>query len=361
MGVVGGQFRVVEALAVAQRRAGLEPAVLAVTTGRVTAHPILASLDRNEVRVFQLPLRSRRAYLTERKAVVAHARATGADIVHSHGYRADVVDAPAARRAGLAAVTTLHGFTGGSLRNRLYERLQRRTARHLDGIVVVSEPMRKGVEASGVSPDRLHVVRNGWLATAPLLDRDSARARLGVQPEFRIGWVGRVSREKGPDVLLDALRRLGDEGFEASVIGDGPLRAALEAQSVTSAPPVRWHGVIHGADTLFRAFDVFVLSSRTEGTPMVLLEAMHAGVPIVATRVGGVPDVVGPREALLVPPEDPAALAAAIRAVRDDPGAARARAEAAKQRLEREFGAEQWVEAYQRVYRSAMERRRRDR
>src|SRR2546428_9390082 len=88
---------------------------------------------------------------------------------------------------------------------------------------------------------------------------------------------------------------------------------------------------------LLRAFGAFVLTSRTEGTPIALLEAMAAEVPIIAASVGGVPDVVSSKEALLVPPEDSRAVAAALHEVFQDPAAARARARAARERLEREF------------------------
>src|SRR5690606_5519239 len=104
----------------------------------------------------------------------------------------------------------------------------------------------------------------------------------------------------------------------------------------------------------FAAFDVFVLSSRTEGTPMVLFEAMAAGTPIVATAVGGVPDVVGPGEAILVSPEDPEMLARAIREVREDPRAAASRAERARHRLANHFDAHSWSRAYESVYHTAL-------
>jgi glycosyltransferase involved in cell wall biosynthesis len=118
---------------------------------------------------------------------------------------------------------------------------------------------------------------------------------------------------------------------------------------------VSWPGRVADAERLFSAFDVFVLSSRTEGTPMVLLEAMSAGVPIIATRVGGVPDVLPPETALLVAPDSPGELAAAIRAVFSNGSAACARARAARARLVAEYNPETWVSRYQTVYQHACE------
>src|SRR5439155_1364987 len=105
-------------------------------------------------------------------------------------------------------------------------------------------------------------------------------------------------------------------------------------------------GVVPDAAPLFAAFDLFVLSSRTEGSPMVVFEAMAAGVPVIATDVGGVPEMLTPEEAVFVPPDHPAALAAAIRAAYRAPAAARARAARARERLCRDFGTERWCERY---------------
>jgi glycosyltransferase involved in cell wall biosynthesis len=170
---------------------------------------------------------------------------------------------------------------------------------------------------------------------------------------FHVGWVGRLGREKGADVLLDALALAPDLPLVASIVGAGREEAALRAQAeaLGVADRVRWHGLIGEAGPLFSAFDAFVLSSRTEGTPIALFEAMEAGVPVVATAVGGVPDVVSPAEALLVPPEDPARLAEALRAVRGDPAAAAARARAAATRLREVFGADPWLDRYEEIYR----------
>jgi glycosyltransferase involved in cell wall biosynthesis len=137
-----------------------------------------------------------------------------------------------------------------------------------------------------------------------------------------------------------------------SVIGDGSERARLEelTRAEGLSDRVHFHGTVPDAARYITAFDVFVLSSRSEGTPVTLLEAIAAKVPVVVTSVGGVPDVVGPAEAMLVPPEDPRALAEAIRLVIQDPTAAGRRAEAAAQRLHANFGMERWIDAHDRVY-----------
>lgn len=207
------------------------------------------------------------------------------------------------------------------------------------------------------------MVRNAWLADTAPLDRAEARHRLGigVRGEPLVGYVGRVGQEKGADVFIESLARL-NGSWNAVVIGDGRLTHELQAraEALGIAERMRWAGFVPEAGRFMTALDVFVLSSRTEGTPIALFEAMSARVPVVATRVGGVPDVVSEAEAVLVPPEQPNALAAAIDAVLEDPTAARERTARARERLERDFGPAAWVEAYERVYDEAVSRARAD-
>jgi glycosyltransferase involved in cell wall biosynthesis len=175
------------------------------------------------------------------------------------------------------------------------------------------------------------------------------------QDAFLIGWVGRLSREKGPDTFVGALERLGDLGLHASFIGDGPLREEVERGArANHGVKIRSHGAIPSASRFFTAFDLFVLSSRTEGTPIALFEAMEASVPIIATSVGGVPDVLSADEAILVPPEDEEALASAIRWMRTDPEAARQRVGRARERLLRDFALGPWLDRYELFYSSVL-------
>jgi len=188
------------------------------------------------------------------------------------------------------------------------------------------------------------------------LPPEAARRSLGLSLEaFHIGWVGRISHEKGADTLIEALPALTDINLHLTLIREGVDHAKLErrVKELELGDRVSFHGEVSSASRLFPAFDLFVLSSRTEGTPITLLEAMHANVPVVATSVGGVPDVVSTEEALLVPANDPAALAFAIREAHDHPADAAARAARAGRRLAKDFAAAPWIEAYDKIYRTA--------
>jgi len=346
--------RVVEALAAGHQRRGHRVAVAAVFTPGRAEPPLLASLRRSGVDVHPIQLPGRR-YLRERVTIGRLCAALRPDVVHTHGYRPDVLDAGVARRYGAPVVTTVHGFTGGDWKNRLYEYLQVRAYRRFDAVVAVSRPMTEQLARAGVPAERIHCIPNAWAGEAPTLSRDAARRALGLPATgFVIGWVGRFSREKGPDVLVQAMPWLADLPVTAAMVGDGPARAAAQAQATRLgvADRIAWPGAVPDAARLLPAFDVFALSSRTEGTPIVLFEAMAAGVPVVASRVGGVPDVVGDAEAVLVPGENPRALADALRGVIADPASAGARAGAARRRLETEFAAEPWFEQYEGLYRA---------
>ena len=344
----GGLQRVVEALARGHAATGHEVHVLAVLGPQ--GEPPAWQLGEARAELLRLPSR---AYLHERRAVAARCRALGAQVVHCHGYRADVVHGWAARALGAPALSTVHGFTGGDLKNRLYERLQLAALRRMAAVVAVSRPLEALMRARGVAPHRLRLIPNAWADDTPGAGRAEARAALGLPAQGTVvAFVGRLSAEKGADVLLEAVARRRTPAA-VSFLGDGPERDRLRAQAraLGLEGVVRWHGVVPRAGALLRAFDALVMPSRTEGTPIVLFEAMAAGVPVVATAVGGVPDVVGEHEALLVAPGDPDALAEGIRHVLAEPAAAARRARAARARLDSTFSAEPWLRAYEALYR----------
>ena len=355
-GPVGGLERVVEALATGTAQAGHEVAVAAVVDQLTSGPGWLDRLALAGVRVARLPLPPR-AYLQERRELAQLIAALAPAVVHTHGYRPDVQAGRVARRLGCATVATVHGFTGGGRKNRLYEWLQLRALREHDAVVAVAQSVVDRLTAAGVPPERIHLILNAAPPDRSPMSRADARRQLALpESEFVLGWVGRLSQEKGADLAIAALARLGPGPPTLAVLGEGRERSALErmAADLGVGDRIRWCGTIPDAGRVFAAFDCYVLSSRTEGTPIVLFEAMAAAVPIVATAVGGVPDVLSDREAVLVATPDAGALAAAIRTVRSDPAAAQARALAARRRLAEERGIEPWVARYETVYRHVL-------
>jgi glycosyltransferase involved in cell wall biosynthesis len=356
---VGGLESVVTMLARGHARMGHRVYVAALVDPAGGMYPFLDALESEGVETVRIAIPTR-AYSRERAAIRGICAELAPDVVHTHGYRSDVVDGGVARAAGVPIVSTVHGFTGGGMRNRIYEWIQERAFRDFDAVVAVSQPIVERLERRGVSRARIHLIPNAFDGAASVAERATARERLGLpKDEFTIGWVGRLSAEKGPDVFVEAIPLLSQPLPAAAVVGGGPDEPALRERAAQHgvSDRLRWLGVVPGAGALVGAFDMLVLSSRTEGIPIVLLEAAAAEVPIVAASVGGVPSMFPDGEVLLVPPDDPAALAAAIDAVRSDPGAARERALAARRRLERDFAPRPWLERHEALYRALVTER----
>ncbi len=223
-------------------------------------------------------------------------------------------------------------------RAALHEWLQLKLLSRSEAVVAVSRQIVEDLKKTRVPPERVYYIPNGWVASVEPLSREAARKELGLPPTGTvIGWVARLIPVKACDIFLRAFSACKGLPVQAAIIGEGVERSQLEAlcAELGLTKQVTFCGARSPAARLFPAFDAFVLSSRSEGTPIALLEAMAAGVPVVTTAVGGIPDVVTPKEALLVPPEDPVALGAAIRNVVEDPAGARSRAQAATLRLKR--------------------------
>ena len=354
-GLFGGRETVVRDLSIGLHDRGHVVDVLAVLDEGTDpeSHPFVAALESRGVPVRAVVLPPR-AYRAEARAIRTLVGETDAQIVHSHGYRTDVIAKLSLGSFNAAIVSTAHGFTGGGWRNQLYERLQVEAWKRCDGVVAVSAPLVDSLESRGVNRTKIQLIPNAWRDSGSRATRTEARRILGIADDVRaMGWVGRLSSEKGPDVALEAFGRSPGDGTELHFVGDGRMRAELETQAREQGihRQVIWHGPVADAGRYLAAFDLLVLSSRTEGTPIVLFEAMAAGVPIVATAVGGVPDVVSVREALLVPPDDPDALAAAIGRLLDDPEECRKLTESAARRLNSAYALEPWLEAHESLYR----------
>ena len=216
-----------------------------------------------------------------------------------------------------------HGYTATDLKMRVYNRLDQWSLPKADRLVTVCQVFaRELANATGVPIEHISVQHNAIRRPQPVStgDAEALRKRLGIAGnESVVLSVGRLSREKAHLDLLEAFKQLSELRPEISsqliIVGDGPERARLEAaaESLGCKERVIFTGQVNDVRVFYAAADVFVLPSHSEGSPYVLLEAMAANLPILATAVGGVPEMVENNEsALLVPPNDPPSLAASI-------------------------------------------------
>jgi glycosyltransferase involved in cell wall biosynthesis len=234
------------------------------------------------------------------------------DIVQTHNYRTTIL-AYLLKRTNppWPWVAFFHGSTNESWRVRVYNRIDRALLPRADRLVVMSDHHRREFAGAG---ERVSVIYNAFLnipSEASTIDLAPLR-RPGVP---LIGVIGRLSPEKGVDVLLQSVSLLPTGSVSVIVAGEGPARAALtqQAAELGISSDVHFVGMVEDVGRLYPQLDLVVLPSRSEGLPNVLLEALSADVPVVATAVGAVPEVLANRDAgQVVQPGDPRALAEAI-------------------------------------------------
>lgn len=272
------------------------------------------------------------APLADSRAVAQLRRATaGADLVHAHGLRAGLVAAAARRMSGdrqRPLVLTLHNALqeNSGARQRLLRAVEGVTIRAADLVLAVSSDLADNARRAGARDVRVVP------ALAPPLP-PAARGRAEVREELGIDdgrplvvAVGRLHPQKGYDVLFDAVARWEREGRLdpaplVAIAGDGPLEAGLAERVRAERLPVLLLGRRSDVADLLGAADLCVLPSRWEGSPFTAQEALRAGTPLVTTRTGGIPELVG-AGAELVPVGDAAALAEAVVGVLGDPARA---------------------------------------
>jgi glycosyltransferase involved in cell wall biosynthesis len=297
------------------------------------------------------------------------------DVVHTHCAKAGAVGRVAARRAGVPRVIhTFHGFPFHEFQSRplhrAYVAIERRLG-HLTstalcvGTGVAAEAVRRElispdrVRTIGVSvdgPDRLRASCAAGSPAAAQQARHRARAALGLPAAaLVVGAVGRLTYQKAPGDFVAALARLGRPDVIGTWVGGGELAARVTRQARV-LPPGQFRLAGERSDILdiLPAFDVFALPSRYEGLPTAIVEAMICGVPVVATAVNAVPDLVVPGETgLLVPPRRPALMAAAIGELLDSPARAAQMAAAARARISGQYGEESLRRALLEAYEPA--------
>lgn len=289
-------------------------------------------------------------------------------VVHTHTAKAGLIGRLAARWAGVPVIVhTFHGHVlrgyFGPLRNALFRALERGLGRRSSALVAVSEAVKAELVELRVAPaERIRVVPLG-LELEPLagtLPRGELRQALGLSADAPlVGAVGRLAPIKDLGTLLEAAALVRARRPEVLFVfvGDGEERATLESRAAALglADAVRFAGWRRDLRQVYGDLDLVVNSSRNEGTPVALIEALAAARPVVATRVGGTGDLLAEgRHGWLVAPGDPAALAAALLEALDRPEEARARARAGQAHVLRRHGLARLLDDVDRLYRELL-------
>jgi glycosyltransferase involved in cell wall biosynthesis len=303
-------------------------------------------------------------------------RAERPTILHTHTAKAGAVGRVAALLAGRhrppIIVHTFHGHVlrgyFGRFWTGFFRLLERLLARVTDALVAVSPEVRDELVAFGVAPQsKFRVIRLGIELDDRVARADAARAEtrkvMGIRGDrFVVGWIGRMTAVKRTDVVLRGFRRLKDEGIDAALcmVGDGPDRGSVEelARELGIMRECLFPGYQEDVGRFVSAFDVFVLPSGNEGTPVTAIEALASGCPVVATRVGGVPDVVTDGvDGFLVAPAAVDELAARLAELARDSGLRARMGGAGQERMRTRYAVDRLIDDIDRLYRDLLEQK----
>jgi glycosyltransferase involved in cell wall biosynthesis len=295
---------------------------------------------------------------TKIRALIA---TTHADVVHAHGYKADIYCYFALRCQRVARVSTCHTWYDNDWKVTLYGKIDRFVLRSFDGVVAVSDEVKRELLQAGVAAEKVSLIRNG-IDLTPFAGADPTfRDELepGHPERMIVGLVGRLSKEKGVDVFVRAAALVVQQMPETRfvVIGDGEDRELLEAliDELGVRFSVRLVGPRSGMASIYASLDVMVSASRKEGLPIAILEGLASARPLIATPVGAVASVVRDGETgILIAPGDHVLLAATIMRLLEDAELRRKLGEAGRKVIAEEFSAMRMTAEYLQVYAAAI-------
>jgi len=283
---------------------------------------------------------------------------TGANVVHAHGYKADLY-VYFALHTSTPFVSTCHNWLDDDWKARIYGVADRFVLRSYNGVVAVSEEVRQRLRNSGVETSKISIIRNGIDLRPFDYASGTVKDELGWSTSAMVGLVGRLSVEKGVDIFLTAAALVLKEIPEAkfAVAGDGPDSAALEAliDKLGIRASVRMLGRRTDMPSVYASLDIMVSASRREGLPIAILEGMASRRPLIATSVGEVPTLIRNGDTgILVPAENPELLACAISELLRNPQRRVQLGEAARKLVEDEFSAARMCADYLGTYENAI-------
>ncbi len=297
------------------------------------------------------------------KEVAGELRRLKADLLCCSGYKPDLVGLRAARKVGIPVASISHGWTGATWKVRVYEWLDKLALQRMDRVVCVSKAQADKVRAAGVAEQKIVTIQNSIGTDAFVLPDAAVRAEMLAwfesPPKLLVGAAGRHSPEKGFAVFVDAAAKIMAMNAEIGFVlfGDGPLRADLVRQVSERGLGKRFYfaGFRSDVQRFLPNLDLAVMSSYTEGLPVILLETGAAGVPTVATAVGGIPEVIDNEvSGWLVPSGNPDALANGIASALSDVERLHRIGSAARDRIRRDFSFEAMAARYHNVFRELL-------
>lgn len=286
------------------------------------------------------------------------------DLIHTHGYLADLLGLPAARTSGVPVVSTCHGFIRGGTKLSLYNRLDLLALGYFDRVIAVSDSIRNDWLTNKVRPERIKVIENSTSCPNSWADpnknssgtREIKRKMAGAEPgEILLGYSGRLSREKGVADLICAVKMLTESGMSVKLVllGDGAQTPELKELAARNrvTEKVCFAGFQTDVESWLTAMDIFILPSHSEGTPMALLEAMASCVPCIATAVGGIPAIIDSGiNGILVSPGKPEEIKDAVRLLVSDREKSSCMAKSAQWKIEQKYNVHTWARSIEEEY-----------
>lgn len=339
----------------------IEPLVLyRRRQGMALTHPLVEEAHKKGVKAEQLDDTSTFApkvilYIAERL------RGERFSLIHTHGYKANILGGIAAKLVGVKSIATMHLHTETTSRLKLYKIIDLLALRFFSKVIVVSESLHQYLIANGLPPKKIVTVHNAvdlgtFTSSISFYDDKALKNRLGIgSTQHIVSIIGRLTSQKGHHYFLESAKRILEVLPETRflIAGDGPLREELEDLSLSLGivQAVRFLGYRQDIGTLMGMSDVIAMPSLREGLPYVLLEALALARPVVGTQVGGIPEVIKHGETgFLVPPKDSEALAEAIIQVLRNPEEATRLGEKGRELVSREFDVETMVQKIAAVY-----------
>jgi glycosyltransferase involved in cell wall biosynthesis len=291
--------------------------------------------------------------------ILNYARKQGFDLLHSHGYKGNILLGFIPKRfRKIPVISTLHGYTStsGLTRMRVYEWLDLFSHRFIDQVVLVNKGMLSNPSLKNQKKIKYQTINNG-IPIYPDNSKSLSRHDLEdfCRRGFTIGSIGRFSTEKGYRYLIEAFSILIKKGLNAYlvIIGEGYESGLLKemVKTLKLSDRVLFPGYLINAGDYIHLFDVYAIPSLTEGLPITLLEAMRAKIPVIASSVGGIPDVLQNGSiGYLAPSRDPHALADRVSRVHDNYNDALVRANRAYSNLVDHYSSEAMAKKYLRLY-----------